>query len=104
MGLSVRQQWSLYRIEDSIRRSDPRLTSTMCAFPMFALDGEMPQHERLRSRVANGCGVALLALLRVLLVIAQSADLCWRTLRNAVSGYGKPRLLDEAGFKEGGST
>ena len=50
MGLSMRQQRSLRSIEESLRRSDPRFATTMCAFAVFVEDGPTPEQERLTSR------------------------------------------------------
>jgi hypothetical protein len=83
MGLSLRQQWRFYRIEDSIRRSDPRFVSLMCALSMLALDGEIPEREQLRSRSARSRQALRSAFRRVAFVILKSAHRCWTAMRTA---------------------
>jgi hypothetical protein len=89
MGLSLRQQWRFYRIEDSIRRSDPRFASLMCALSMFALDGEIPEREQLKSRTARGRQVMRSALRRAAFVILKSAHRCWTAIRTAPRTRGR---------------
>lgn len=73
MGLPIRQQWSLRCIEYSLRRSDPNFAVVMCTFAVFALDGKVPEHERLASRTLWGCQVVIGATMRVFFMAVHSA-------------------------------
>lgn len=81
MSLSIRHQWSLWRIESSLRHSDRQFAAVMSAFAACAVEGEMPQHERLRTRSTWGCQVAASAVLRLMLVCAMLARFAWVAAR-----------------------
>jgi hypothetical protein len=73
MTLPVRQQWSLWRIEHALRRSDPGLVTLIANFARFALDGVIPDHERLKPRTAGGYRFLLNVFLRVALLATRLA-------------------------------
>lgn len=74
MTLSIRHQWALRQIECSLRRSDPKFVMMMSAFGAVALDGKMPQHERLGPGRRRGVlVVAGLATRLMLLCMAAAA-------------------------------
>lgn len=54
MALPIRQQRSLWRIEDSLRQCDPGFATTMCTFAVFEVDGVVPEQERLIPRAFWG--------------------------------------------------
>lgn len=81
MALSIRQQWSLRRIEYSLRRSDPRLVALMINFPKFALIGTIPAHERLKRPAVWRLQVTISAVLGIALVSAYAVHRCGRAIR-----------------------
>lgn len=84
MALSIRHQWSLRRIEYSLRRSDRQFVATMSAFSAFALDGKMPQHERIgpsRRWSARLARLVVSAALRLMLLSIAAAVLSWTAAR-----------------------
>jgi hypothetical protein len=95
MPLSIRHQWSLRRIETSLRRSDRQFAILMSALSAFALTGKMPEHERLTPRSTWGCRLLTVAMLRLMLLCADAARLSWFAIRwlaaelKAVLGTGK---------------
>src|SRR5215467_3058222 len=81
MGLPISQHLVLRRTEYRLRRSDPRLAALMRNFSKFALDGRVPQHERLPTRVLYGprfvaFAVMCLALLAVHVCVLSSLRIC----------------------------
>jgi hypothetical protein len=50
MGLPVRQRRVLYRIERSLRGSDPKLAAIYAIFARLTMNEEMPRAEQLRHR------------------------------------------------------
>lgn len=50
MCLSVSERRKLHRIDEAVRRSDPRLASLIGIFSRLTAGEAMPAHERLRSR------------------------------------------------------
>lgn len=81
MALSIRQQWSLRRIECSLRRSDRQFVKMMSAFAAVALEGTVPQHERIRSRRRWYGRLAAGAAARLMLLCMAAAALSWAAIR-----------------------
>jgi hypothetical protein len=81
MILSIRHQWSLRRIEHSLRRSDRQFVTMMSALAAVALEGEMPQHEQLTPG-RRWCGrVVARTAARLMLVCMAAAALALTAVR-----------------------
>jgi hypothetical protein len=81
MALSIRHQWSLRRIEFSLRRSDRQFVKMMSAFAAAALEGKMPQHERLSSRRRWYGRAVTRAAAWLMLLCMTAAALAWTAIR-----------------------
>jgi Protein of unknown function (DUF3040) len=81
MGLPIRHQWSLRRIESSLRRSDPQFVTMMSAFAAVALEGKMPQHERLRPRRRWQGRLVAGTAAWLMLVCMTAAAIAWTAIR-----------------------
>ncbi len=81
MALPIRQQWSLRRMEYSLRRSDPDLANLMGNFVKFALAGKFPMHEHLKPKALWRCQVIVGALLGIALTGAYAVQRCGRAVR-----------------------
>lgn len=84
MGLPVRQQWSLRRIDYSLRRSDSRLAATMRTFNRFAVEGKIPRHERLRYGGLACWRLLVGALMTIILVVGHGGVASWRGLTRLI--------------------
>lgn len=94
MALSIRQQWSLRRIEYSLRRSDPGLASLMANFAGFALVGEVPAHERLKRPAVWRIQAIICAALGIGLLSAYAVQRCCKAIRRYLD-------LNREGLPEG---
>lgn len=86
MSLSCRQQRLLRRIDDAVRRSDPRLASMLAIFGQLTAGEKMPSREQLRtpplSRIRAMLAAAAIAIAAV---IARAVGACARGLRSAAA-------------------
>lgn len=80
MVLPIRQQWSLRRIDYSLRRSDPTLNNLLRNFPKFALAAEFPGHEHLKPKALWRCQVIIGAMLGIALLGAYAVQRCCRAV------------------------
>jgi hypothetical protein len=94
MALSIRQQWSLRRIEYSLRRSDPGLATLMVNFASFALAGAFPAHERLKRPAVWRIQAIICAVLGMTLLSAYAVQRCCTAIRRSFD-------LNRAGLPEG---
>ena len=81
MVLSIRHQWSLRRIEYSLRRSDRQFVKMMTALAAVALEGKMPQHERIGPRRRWYVRLVAGAAARLMLLLLAAAALAWTAIR-----------------------
>ena len=77
MALCIRHQWSLRRIEDSLRRSDPGFADLITTLGKLVLDGNVTDHERLRQRAARGCQLVIAAGVHAAYLAARAVGRCW---------------------------
>ena len=94
MALSIYQQWSLRRIECSLRQSDPNLDILMANFAKIALTGEFPTHERMKPKALGRCQVIIGAILGIALIGAYAALRCGKAVRRYFD-------LNQLGLPEG---
>jgi hypothetical protein len=86
VGLSLGEWRALQRIDKSVRRSDPRLATTLAIFSRLAADETMPRHERLRIESSRLRAAATLAMLTMLRALHRTGVATWRLLLRAGRG------------------